>query len=440
MKKVVFVPAMLAASLSQSVHAALIEDSTASLKMRNFYLNTDTRNQLRASDDEWGQAFMLEFQSGYTEGTVGVGIDLQAQYGIRLDDGGRAGKSGTSRVPGSTFPLESGGEAVEGFGRIDGSFKAKVSNTVLQVGTLYPKLPILSYSNTRLLPQSFEGTQITSKDIDRLTLIGGRIEHVTDRNSSSDKSLRNAGASAESNEFNYLGGDYQLNDATQLRYYFANLEDFYDQHFFGLIHKLALPVGSLTIDLRYFDSDSDGANASASGRAAGYTANGYYGASASGSAISKGEVDNRIWSALLTYSLQGHSLSAGSQQVSGDSDFPHINQGNGASPQLITGSQMAKFYNAGEKTWMAGYAYDFARAGVDGLKASVIYYSGDDIDDNVKQRKEWERDVRVDYLQPAGSLKGLGLTWRWAVWRGNDLGQRDRDEHQVYLNYSLPLL
>ena len=199
------------------------------------------------------------------------------------------------------------------------------------------------------------------------------------------------------------------------------------------MHNLALPAGSLKSDLRYFDSGSDGKNDSAAGRAQGYRSAGEPGFD--------GEVDNRTWNALFTYSLSGHSLSAGYQQVSGDSAFPFLNQGDGSTAYLITDRQIGKFLAAGERTWLAEYAYDFANAGVPGLKASVTYLSGDNIEGGAQgDRKEWERDFRLDYTLQDGALKGLGFSWRNASLRSNVATTTDADENRLIVSYSLPLL
>jgi len=431
--------ALGAALAIPAAEAAFLEDSKAALKMRNFYINQDTRNQKTPRAEEWGQGFILDYKSGFTEGVVGFGLDLSGQYAVRLDAGGREGKAGSTREPGSVFPLESNGKARRDFGRLGATAKMRYSKTVAQVGTLMPKLPVLSYSDGRLLPQMFQGAQVTSKEIKDLTLIAGKIEHSTERNSSNSDSLSIAGADGpddgrSSNEFYYAGADYKVTDDLLLQYYYGNLRDFYTQHFFGLVHDWALPVGSLQTDLRYFESNSDGENSHSSGRADGYVSSGYWGAGSS----HKGEVDSHLWSAMFTYSLAGHELSGGYQQVTGNSDFPHINQGNGRSLYLITNAQMGKFASSGEKTWVAGYAYDFASIGVPGLKTSLTYFSGDGIDAAGNDHKEWERDLRVDYAVQSGLFKGVGFTWRSAMQRGNDT--RDRDENRLIVNYSIPLL
>ena len=42
--------------------------------------------------------------------------------------------------------------------------------------------------------------------------------------------------------------------------------------------------------------------------------------------------------------------------------------------------QIQKFGRAGERTWQARYSYDFAKVGVPGLTAGVVYLRGDNID------------------------------------------------------------
>jgi hypothetical protein len=436
----------LAGTLGGAAQAEFLKDSKATLNLRNFYINNDVRNQASPSIREWGQAFMLDYKSGLTEGPVGVGLDVLGLWGVRLDSGGDADKkNGLERSPGSVFPLQSNGQAVGEFGRVGVTGKLQVSKTEVRVGTLLPKLPVITYTDSRMLPQTFEGEQITVREIDRLTLVGGQIEHAAERNSSGYHGMSiggaNSGAKAQdSNKFYYAGADYQISKSLLAQYYYGNLQDFYQQHFLGLVHNWTLPVGALKTDLRYFASTSDGKNASAAGRAEGYVGSGYYGVGANGKAITSGEIDNRLWSGQLTYSLEGHALSAGYQQVSGNSDFPHLNDGQGRTLYLLTNAQMHKFHNAGEKTWVLGYVYDFAKVGAPGLRTSLNYFTGRDIDDSQYQRKEWERDLRVDYAVQSGPLKGLGFVWQYAMWHGNDLGQRDQDEHRLIVNYAIPLL
>lgn len=419
--------------------AGFVEDSKTSITARNFYINTDNRSGTAqpSKQEEWGQGFIFNFNSGYTAGTVGVGVDVLGLYGIRLDSGRGTAYNGTNAAYGGTvFPSESDGSAVNDFSHVGVTGKLKISKTEAKVGTLLPKLPVVTSNDGRLLPQTFEGAQITSNEIDNLTLTGGKLEHAKGRNSSNNDSLSIAGSNGRnataqrSNEFYYAGADYKLNKDLLLQYYYGNLDDFYKQHFFGLTHTLALPVGSLKSDLRYFYSDSDGKNASTEGRLAGYRASGYE---------NSGEVDNRTWSAKFTYTIGGHALSAGYQRVNGTSDFPFLNQGDGASAYLITDVQIGKFQRAGERTWLAQYTYDFASLGVPGLTANAMYLKGTNINAPVSDRSEWERDLSLQYVVQEGTLKGLGVQVRSAALRSNAVNQRDQDETRVILNYTWTL-
>ncbi|MDQ0667675.1 hypothetical protein QF039_001975 [Pseudomonas sp. W2I6] len=169
--------------VQQAAASGFIDDSKATLDLRNFYLNQDTRNAKGASDREWGQAFMFNYQSGFTEGVVGLGLDLQELYGVRLDASGRAGKVGEDNTPGSVFPL-SDGKAANDFSKTGVTGKVRISQTQLKVGTLMPRVPVLMYEDGRLLPQTFRGYQVDSKDLKDFNLVAGKIEQVLDRNSS----------------------------------------------------------------------------------------------------------------------------------------------------------------------------------------------------------------------------------------------------------------
>jgi hypothetical protein len=425
----------------QASAAGFIEDSKATLGLRNFYINQDTRNQDANTQEEWGQGFQFNYISGYTEGTVGFGVDALGLLGVKLDSGkGRHYNPDSSKYSGTVFPTDENGRAEDEFSSLGLTGKVRISKTEARIGTLQPKLPVVTFNDGRLLPQTFEGGQVTSAEIDNLTLIGGQLEHAKGRSSSSSESLSIGGANNAqtgqfSNKFYYGGADYKIGKDLLLQYYYGNLEDFYKQHFLGLTHNWAIGPGALKTDLRYFNSSSDGKNGSAVGRADGYVSSGYWDAGDT----DKGEVDNNTWSALFTYSLGGHALSAGYQQVGSDSNFPFLNQGDGATAYLITDRQIGKFLSAGERTWLAEYAYDFTKVVVPGLKATVTYLSGDNIDAADGERKEWERDFRLDYVLQDGALKGLGFSWRNATLRGNT-SAADQDENRLIVSYSLPIL
>jgi len=432
----------------QASAAGFIEDSKATLGLRNFYINTDYRDGTGPNkNEEWGQGFDLRFISGYTQGTVGFGVDAIGLLGVKLDSGGGTNGASGNSYGGTVFPSKSNGEAVDDFSSLGLTAKAKISQTELKLGTLQPKLPVIVTNDGRLLPQTWQGGQLTSNDVFKdLTLIGGQIEQVKGRNSSNNQQLSISGANGrsaaarDSNKFIYGGGDYKITKDLTAQYYYGNLEDFYKQHFLGLVHNWAIGPGILKSDLRYFNSSDDGANGS---NPLYYTTGNYKGA-----ANGKGKVDNNLYSGLFLYTVAGHTFGGGYQVSNGSSDFPWLNQGDGSSAYLTTDMQIQKFARAGERTWQARYAYDFAKVGVPGLTAGVVYLKGSDIDTvaNTASRtqfngqSEWERDITVAYVIPEGPLKNLGVAWKNAMWRTDIAGARDQDENRLIVSYSIPLL
>jgi hypothetical protein len=420
-------------TLSTQAYADFLSDGKATLGMKNFYFNNDNRNGTAtpSKTEEWAQGFMLDYKSGYTDGMIGFGVDALGLLGMTLD-------SSKERHVGSTMiPSDSDNSTVDEWSRLGLTGKVRMSKTEVRYGTLTPKLPILVANDGRLLPQTFEGGQITSSEFKDLTLTGGRIEHATGRGSTDRTGLAAVGGKHESNQFNFAGGDWKVTKDLTAQYYYANLDNYYTQQFFGLIHTLALSDNqSLKTDLRYFKTDSSGENSSGTSgyRISGYTKNG------------NGEIDNRTWSAVLIYSLGGHAVTAGYQRVSDGSNFTQLNQGSlvdkgagGASLYLYTDRLIQSFTRAGEHTAFGQYAYDFAPLGIPGLKASVIYLSGDNIKttSGVTQ-KEWERDFSLDYVLQSGALKGVGFGWRNG--KSNSEAARDQDQNRVFVSYSLPLL
>lgn len=430
----------------QAGAAGFIEDSKATLGLRNFYINTDNRDgqpsassNTRNKNAEWGQAFDLRFISGYTQGTVQFGVDAIGLYGVRLDSSRAEHGNYTGTASGGTVFPSDGNEAVHDFASLGVTGKVKISQTELKVGTLLPNNPVIKYNDGRLVPQTFQGEAITSNEIKDLTLTAGQVEAVKGRNSSNNENMSIAGANAGSNydagvfsnKFYYAGADYKITKDLTASYYYGELKEFYSQNFLGLVHNWAIGPGVLKSDLRYYRSRDNGNN----GDTPAYYTSGFYG----GKTV-KGKVDNDLYSYLALYSVEGHTFGGGYQYTKGDSDFPWLNQGDGSSNSTITDMQIQKFARAGERTWQARYAYDFAKVGVPGLTAGVIYLRGDNINTPQGDSTEWERDLTVGYVIPEGPLKNLGVAWKNAMWRTDLANTRSQDENRLIVSYSIPLL
>jgi hypothetical protein len=415
----------------QAGAAGFIEDSKASVSSRTMYFDNDHREG-GADQRETATGLKFDYKSGFTQGVVGFGIDAQALVGIHLDGGKGHHPNNNSFVPSDTD-----GSAVHNWSRLSANVKALFSKTEAHVGgALAPNLPILIANDARLLPQTFEGGTITSKEIDNVTINAGQLEHATGRASSNSTGLAVDGGTEESNQFRFAGADWKVTKDLTLQYYYANLQDYYKQHFLGAVHVFPISEGqSFKTDLRYFDSSSDGRNGDAT----------HFFSNNGGYAKTPGEVDNKTWSAMFTYTLGGSAIMLGHQQVGDDGGFVYMNQGSlanegagGASFYLFTDSMIHQFVRAGENTTFGQYSYDFASLGAPGLKASISYLHGDDIKSasGGSDSSEWERDLRLDYVVQQGPLKGFGTTVRHGSYRGSGTGLADRDQTRLIFNYT----
>ena len=407
----------LGVSLSQIAQAEFIKDSKASIEARNFYFNRDFRQAdsptpSQAKQEEWAQGFILRMNSGYTEGTVGFGIDAIGMLGFKLDSGeGTAGS-------GLLVPDRSGGSQ-DYSSDLAVAAKAKLSNSTLRVGSMQFKNMAIGSSDGRLLPQVFKGGQLISQEIDGLTLDAGYLREVNHRNSGDfeDLAMTSGGRRGiaisggnQTDSFKFLGGSYKLTNDLTAGYYYSNLEDLYKQNSFNLVH--VLPLGdkqSLKTDVRYARSTDDG----------------------------RSNVDNKAFGAMVTYSLSGHSFGLGYQSMSGDTGAAYVN---GTDPFLVNFVQIGDFANKDEKSWQARYDFNFASIGIPGLTFMTRYLTGDNVDlgTNVSDGKEWERDMDLAYVVQSGPLKNLGLKWRNATVRSNFTN--DIDENRLILSYTLPLM
>ncbi|MFG9942992.1 OprD family outer membrane porin, partial [Pseudomonas aeruginosa] len=133
-------------------------------------------NAPQSKREESGQGFMFSAKSGYTEGTVGVGLELYSALGLKLD-------SSDARPVPACCPTASAIPALAATATSRAWRRWRIARTELKVGGFTPKTPVLLSSDARLLPPIYNGATLTSSDIDNLTLDLGRFDKVNFRNS-----------------------------------------------------------------------------------------------------------------------------------------------------------------------------------------------------------------------------------------------------------------
>jgi len=400
---------------STGVQAALLDDAKGTLTFRNFFITRDFKrdNATRSKAEEWTQNFILDLKSGYTPGPLGFGVDVLGLYAQKLDGG--KGTGGTQLLP-----LDHDGKPADHFGRIAVAGKMKFSETELRVGEWYLVLPILRADDGRSLPQTFEGTMLTSKEIKNLTLYAGHITGNSPRDDGSMEDMTLFGtnpytSNRTSDDFDFGGAEYTFNDKrTTVGVWYARLQDIYKQRYFQVLHSQ--PLGkdwTLGANVGYFDGEDEG------------------------DAL-EGHLANKVLSGLFSLKTGSHTLYLGLQRVSGDSKWLRVNGTSGGT--LANDSYNGSYDNARERSWQLRYDYNFVGLGVPGMTFMTRYISGSNIQaGGLDNRKEWGRESELAYVVQSGPAKNLTLRWRNITMR-RDWGSNNQfNEQRIIVQYPLSL-
>ncbi|MCW2292965.1 MULTISPECIES: OprD family porin [Pseudomonas] len=411
-------PSLLALGVSlalpMSAHAeGFVEDAKVSLGLRNYYFN---RNYLNGTDpvirgerqgqaEGWTQSFILDARSGYTAGTIGVGLDVLGLYSIKLD--GNRGAANTQLMP-----IHGDGQAADDFGRTAVAAKARLSKTELKVGEWFAVLPILRADDGRSLPQTFQGAQLTSSEIDGLTLYGGQFWKNSQRNDASREDLTYNNIKGD--DFNFGGGEFKFNgNNTMVGVWHARLEDIYQQSYLQLTHSQ--PVGDwvLGANLGYIDGKDEGA-------------------------AKAGRLDNKVYQGSFSAKTGSNTFTVAYQKLNGSTKFMRVD---GTSGGTLVNDGFTNSYDApNERSWQVRHDFNFAGVGIPGLTLMNRYVSGDSIHtaDGRKDGEEWGRESELAYTIQDGTLKNLSVRWRNSDVR-RDVGQ-DLHENRLIFNYPLSIL
>ena len=160
--------------------SAFFKDSKTQLLNRNFFFNRDFRDNASTAQSyrqEWAQGLIGTFNSGFTEGTVGFGIDLLGMYGLKLDSSSDRINSGL--LPSSGNHVPGVDQAENDYSKATGAVKVKISNTVLKYGGQSVNTPVFATADSRLLPETVEGFFLSSKEVKDLTVEAGHFTSMT---------------------------------------------------------------------------------------------------------------------------------------------------------------------------------------------------------------------------------------------------------------------
>lgn len=396
-----------------AANADFIDDSNVQLKFKNFYL--DRQYQDDASSRNWGswsQGVTLDAKSGYHDIGAGikVGADVLVQHAVKL--------KGRDKNPDWVLPHD-GKQSKDHFGKVGATLKAKVSETELKVGELRPVSPVLVFDPSRQLLTTYSGAWLESKELKDTKLTLAYIDGINNRYDNQFRDLTKFNPpqfdnGAEADGMWIAGIDHQLTKELGASYWYADVQDIYQQHYLGVNYKIGLGEKTkLDSHVRYFNNSESGDKL-------------------------YGEIDNQALSVAAKINHGTHTVGVGYQQMFGDSAFPTLG---GWVPQpYLANWGVATFTAPEEKSWHVSYGYDFSEVGLKGLNATAIYFKGyDQQGTGAYQGQNFNTDevnAIVNYTVPEGKLKGLGVQGMYIDVNFANPAKPDLQEYRVATTYT----
>ncbi|TFH79801.1 OprD family porin [Pseudomonas kribbensis] len=416
---------LLGGVANTALASGFLDDAKGEVLSRNFFLSNDYRSPSPSGKNykqEWAQGFIGTFASGFTDGTIGFGLDAHAFYGLKLD-GGR-GHSGTGLLP-----VDSDGRSESDYSSAGGALKLKASRTTLAFGEMTVETPVFDTSDKRLQPEYATGFLLNSREIDNVNLVAGHFTAFKNQDSSSGQGdFQGYGASTKAGGISFIGADLFSDSPVGGALYASDLSETWHQYYANLHFKQS---GVLLDANVYHTRDT-------------------------GQALA-GEIDNTAFSLSGKYAFGPHAVMLGWQRINGDTPFDFVG---GDSIYLANSIKYADFNGAHERSWQARYDLDLGAFGIPGLNFMTRYVSGSHIDGTHAPKggaynpfdpdsgqyqpqqgdggKHWERDIDLRYIVQSGAAKDLSVQLSHVSHRANS-AQAGDDIDRIYVVIQYPL-
>lgn len=408
--------ACLSANALAAAHDGLLDGADGSLLVRNYFLQTDYRTAPSPSGQslrqEWAQGFIAEFASGFTPGTLGLGVDAHVFLGVKLD-GGR-GHAGTGLLP-----RGADGASANDYADAGGAVKLDLANSTLKFGEMNVETPVFDTGDKRLQPEYATGTLLDMREIDGVHVQAGRFTAFKNQDASSARGdFAGYGASTAHSAVSFAGADFTPPGDIGGALYAGQLDDTWRQYYLNLHYQHA----ALLLDGNLYRSRDQG-----EARA--------------------GQIDTRAWSLSARYRVGAQALTLAYQRIAGDEPFDFVG---GDSIYLANSIKYADFNGPGERSWQLRYDLDLGALGLPGLSFMSRYVRGSAIDGTHapadgayagqygRDGRHWERDSDLRYVIQSGPAKDLSLHLSQVSHRGN-AAQPGDDIDRLYLVVEYPL-
>ncbi|CAN7694373.1 OprD family porin [Pseudomonas umsongensis] len=405
-----YTPVTVNEKSAQSEATGFLEGQSITGTTRNWYANEQLKrganfaykkNGVSTPTDRrinWVQGTILKYNSGFTEGTVGVSTEVAAYNAIALDQDRKDLASNNGGAPGSRpgagnnrTLTEEGGDAVGQWSKLGlANVKARISNTTLTAGRQNFSSPMVDVIGNRALPSSFQGVAIHSEELNNLAFDLATFDRNSPRTEQSQRKFRTEYANGiVETDHVYTGGiTYTPFASLTTSLWATQAEDIWNQYYFGATHVLGdSQVLSLTTGLNYYKTQEEGK-------------------------ALIGDIDNDTYSLSFGLTHQAHSLTFSYQEVNGNEYFDYLHETNGI---YLANSLLSDFNGPNEKSFQVAYGLNMAEYGVPGLKFNIYQARGWGIDGTHYTGNKGVADKGYDGIQSQDGEHhyeyGIGATY-----------------------------
>ncbi|MGG1947472.1 OprD family outer membrane porin [Trinickia sp. NRRL B-1857] len=347
---------------SQASSAGFVADSRFGLEWRNY---TDYYHLSGISRHAWVESLQAKFESGFTRGPIGFGIDA-ALFGALKLDGGRGAHN-----------MVYNGRHSDGERRLAWAYpglyslKARISDSVLKYGLQQVSNPFLDPHDNRALPPTFLGASLLSREVNGLALQAGSFTKADPRGQTNLVDLRTTYGRVSFKRVSYAGATWDYSPDGSVSLYADQADDLWRQYYASLQHGFG-NVRSLRLTgfANLYSTHDTGASR-------------------------QGPIHNNAYSASLSAQRGPHGLLVAYQKILGDQFFDYIDETAGV--YLV--NSMDVDYNAPhEQSLQLRYTFDGKQAGLPGLTAIVWAQQGWGADTSVGAQRYAQDGASYDAL------------------------------------------
>ena len=203
-----------------------------SVSLRSFWLSLDDGRKRHA----WTENVQVNYESGFTPGVIGFGVDVSPFAALKVERSGNAGNMVHVGADGH----ERAGRAWAYLGRYD--LKLRSGATLVKLGLQQVANPLLESADDRGLPPTFRGVALATRIAPTLKLEAGSFDAVMARGHSELQPLTTGYGGVAFRRVSFAGARWDPNEDGSVSVYVDRADDVWTQAYLGVVQSAGDPA------------------------------------------------------------------------------------------------------------------------------------------------------------------------------------------------------